>query len=72
MKTAKFTIKGMNCDGCAQTIESVVGREGGVRKVEVSFATGEARVLYDPQAVTEDALAAAIKKLGFGAKAQVS
>jgi len=68
MKTAMFTIKGMNCDGCAQTIESVVAREDGVRKVEVSFATGEARVLYDPRAVGEEALAAAIKKLGFRVK----
>ena len=70
MKTVLFTIKGMNCDGCAQTIESIMGREAGVRKVEVSFATGLARVLYDPQVVTEDVLAGAIKKVGFRVKAR--
>ena len=69
MKTAMFTIKGMNCDGCAQTIESIVGREVGVRKVEVSFATSEARILYDPQTVSEEVLAGAIKKVGFQVKA---
>jgi copper chaperone CopZ len=34
MKTATFTIKGIQCDGCAHRIEAVVGRENGVRKVE--------------------------------------
>lgn len=68
MKTVTFAIKGMNCDGCAQTIEAVVGRERGVHKVEASFAAGEARILYDSQTVTENMLVAAIEKVGFSAK----
>lgn len=68
MKTSTFTIKGMNCDGCARTIEAVVGRQDGVQRVEASYSAGEARILYDPKAVTEASLVAAIEKIGFRAK----
>ncbi len=37
----------------------------GVQMAPVSFAEGQARVLYDPQATAEDGLAAAIEKPGF-------
>jgi copper chaperone CopZ len=65
MKTAVFKIEGMHCDGCANTVESLVQREPGVRIVSVSFAEGQARVLYDPQAVGEERLVATIQKPGF-------
>jgi DNA-binding transcriptional MerR regulator/copper chaperone CopZ len=68
MKTATFSIKGMNCDGCARTIEAVVGREDGVRKIEASFAEAEARILYEPDRISEAALAVAIERIGFRAK----
>ena len=75
MKTVTFTIKGMNCDGCARTIEAVVSRMGGVQKVEASFASyaaSEARVLYEPHVVTDAALAAVIENAGFRVKARAS
>jgi copper chaperone CopZ len=65
MKTAIFKIEGMHCDGCANTIETLVGKEPGVRLVSVSFAECQARVLYDPQAVGEERLVKAIQKPGF-------
>jgi copper chaperone CopZ len=72
MKTATFSIDGMHCDGCARTIEALVGRERGVHKAEASFATRAARILYDPNAVSERRLAAAIEKAGFRVKARAS
>ncbi len=65
MKTAIFRIEGMNCDGCANTIKNAVEKEPGVQTVSVSFAGQQARVLYDPRAVEEDRLVAAIEKPGF-------
>ena len=65
MKTAIFKIEGMHCDGCANTIESLVGKEPGVHMVSVSFAERQARVLYDPQAIGEERLMVAIRKPGF-------
>jgi copper chaperone CopZ len=65
MKTAIFRIEGMNCDACANTIKNLVEKEPGVRKASVSFTDRQARVLYDPQAIQEDRLVAAIQKPGF-------
>lgn len=65
MKTAVFKVEGMHCDGCANTIETLVGKEPGVRMVAVSFAERQARVLYDPEALSEERLIQAIQKPGF-------
>lgn len=65
VKTAIFKIEGMHCDGCARTVEALVSAEAGVRKASVSFNEREARILFDPQAVSEDRLAATIRKAGY-------
>ncbi len=65
VKTVIFTIEGMHCDGCARTVEALVSAEAGVRKASVSFKDREARVLFDPQAVSGDQLAATIRKAGY-------
>jgi copper chaperone len=65
LKSVRFKIEGMHCDSCAKTIASVVGAEAGVRGVEVSFETGEARVLYEPAQTDEARIAAVMAKPGF-------
>lgn len=65
MKNATFKIEGLRCDGCASTVKGLVEKEPGVKAVSVSFADGEARVLYDPKATDEDRLVATIQKPGF-------
>lgn len=65
MKTAVFQIKGMHCDGCANTVKAVVERQPGVQMAAVSYDQGEARILYDPQAIAEDRLAATLEKAGY-------
>ena len=65
MKTTIFRIEGMNCDGCANSIKSLVENEPGVRMASVSFNEQLARVLYDPQAVGEDRLVDVIQAPGF-------
>ena len=65
MKNATFKIEGMRCDGCANTVRSLVEKELGVQAVAVSFTDGQARVLYDPQAIDEERLVTTIQKPGF-------
>jgi DNA-binding transcriptional MerR regulator/copper chaperone CopZ len=65
MKTAEFRISGMHCGGCASTIKAVVERQPGVQAADVSYDQGHARILYDPQSIAEDRLAAAIEKIGY-------
>jgi Hg(II)-responsive transcriptional regulator len=65
VKTTIFKIDGMHCDGCARAIEALVSTEPGVRKASVSFKEREARILFDPLAVDEDRLVAAIRQAGY-------
>ena len=65
MKTTIFKIDGMNCDGCAETIQSLIEKEPGVRMASVLFADQRARVLFDPQSIREDRLVNLIQKPGF-------
>ncbi len=65
MKTATFKIEGMNCDHCANTIKALVEQQAGVKMATVSFKEGQARILYDPQAITEERLVAVIQEPGF-------
>jgi len=62
---SRYRIDGMHCEGCAQTIEALVVAEAGVKSVSVSFREREARVEFDPQCVSEAAIAAAIERAGF-------
>ena len=65
MKTATFKIEGMNCDHCANTIKTLVEKQPGVQMATVSLADGQARILYDPQAIGEDRLIAVVQEPGF-------
>ena len=65
MKDAIFRIEGMHCEGCAQTIEALLGTEPGVRRAAVSFQAREAQVQFDPQATDDAHLAAAIERAGY-------
>ncbi len=70
MNTVTFKIEGMHCDGCAANIQSLLQRKGGVQKVAASFNEGEARILYDANAVTEEQLVAVIENSGYRVSAR--
>lgn len=65
MKSVTLKVEGMRCEGCAQTIKNLVSSEPGVRAAAVSFKEGEARILYDPQATSEERVAAAVERPGY-------
>lgn len=65
MKTTIFKIDGMHCDGCAETIKALVEKQTGVQMADVSYAKGEARVLFDPKLTAEDRLITVIQRPGF-------
>lgn len=65
MNNVTFKVEGMHCTGCASTVQMLLQRQPGVRRVSAYFNTGEARVLYDPAAVSEHDLVATIEKAGY-------
>jgi len=65
MQSVTFAIEGMHCAGCAQTIDHLLRRQAGVWEAEVSLADASARVLLDPQRVSADQVAEAVREAGY-------
>ena len=62
----KLKISGMNCKGCARTVERVLSRVAGVESAKVDFDHGTGIVRGTAQA-TE--LISAVMQAGYGAAA---
>jgi Cu+-exporting ATPase len=67
MEKTTFTITGMSCASCANTVEKVIGRVSGVEKCTVNFAIEQATVQYNPQQTTIENIQNAVEKVGYGA-----
>lgn len=65
MKTLTLAITGMHCDGCAQILQHVLERLDGVQMVSVSVEEAEARLLINPNVVSESQCRLAIKRAGY-------
>lgn len=59
-------ITGMTCAACANRIEKQLGKQPGVRRAGVNFATSRATVEYDPQATNVSNLIETVKETGYG------
>lgn len=68
MENTSIKVGGMSCQGCVKNITGVLSALPGVASAEVSLEAAEARVTYDPQAVTRAALLEAIEDAGFDAE----
>ena len=64
-ETVNLTVRGMTCGGCVRSVERKLGATPGVEKVAVDLAGASATVEYDPAQVKPEALAAAVRTLGF-------
>jgi Cd2+/Zn2+-exporting ATPase len=60
-----LVVEGMDCPGCAATIEKAVARLPGVRQAAVDFGTGRLRVEHDPGALAAATLEQAVRRLGY-------
>ncbi len=65
MKHVTLKIEGMHCTGCASRIRALLERTDGVKKASASFDAGEAQVLYDPELIAEEKMAAIVENAGY-------
>lgn len=65
MKTISWKIEGMRCGACARTIEARLIREPGVRQAEVTYRTGTARILLDPDVANLDQVRGLLEQGGY-------
>jgi Cu+-exporting ATPase len=61
-----FPVTGMTCASCVRRVEKALGKVEGVSDANVNLATENARVRYDPDVASVDALRAAVEKAGYG------
>ncbi len=67
MENTLIKIGGMSCQGCVKNITGVLTGLAGVASAEVSLEAAEAKVAFDPAAVSREALLGAIEDAGFDA-----
>ncbi|MCA1844382.1 MAG: cation transporter, partial [Actinobacteria bacterium] len=60
-------VSGMTCGSCAARVQKALGRQEGVERADVNFATGRATVVFDPSRIGVSDFSAAVVKLGYGA-----
>ncbi|SCU74680.1 Heavy metal transport/detoxification protein [Cupriavidus necator] len=65
MKNATLRIDGMHCAGCAAIVQALLERQAGVKAVEVSHREALARVLFEPQTISEQVLVSAVENAGY-------
>lgn len=65
IETLQLPIQGMTCDNCARSVERALAAVPGVLKVRVDRQGAQAHVEYDPEFAKRDAMAAAVRDLGF-------
>jgi len=64
----RLGVVGMTCANCAQTVEETVGALEGVENVDVNFASDEATVEYDDDAVSLAEIYEAVEEAGYEAE----
>jgi cation-transporting ATPase V/Cu+-exporting ATPase len=62
----ELNVTGMTCGSCAARVQKTLGRQAGVERADVNFATQRATIVFDPAQVALDDLAAAVGKIGYG------
>jgi copper ion binding protein len=65
MQTLKMPVEGMSCQNCARGVERKLSATSGVRKATVKLEEKSATVEYDEEQVKPEALAAAVRQLGY-------
>jgi len=68
MENTVIKVGGMSCQGCVKNVTDVLNGMAGVASAEVSLDAAEAKLAYDPQIVSREALLGAIEDAGFDAE----
>src|SRR5688572_16711604 len=58
----------MTCASCVRRIEKALAKVDGVSEASVNLATEKAKVVYDPQATTLEAMKKAVERAGYGVR----
>ena len=63
MKTALLKIDGMHCQACVRRVTAAIEKVAGPESAKVEI--GSAAVKFDPEKTSEQAIAEAVRAIGF-------
>jgi copper chaperone CopZ len=66
MQTDSFFVTGMQCGGCTIKLSLALRLLSGVNDVQISLASGEVSVVYDPDRVSAEQIRETVIDTGFG------
>jgi Cu+-exporting ATPase len=64
-KEVTFNLGGLHCAACVARVEKALSRERGVERAQVNLATRRARVKFDPDQTSVEALQKAVVEAGY-------
>ncbi|MCB1949691.1 heavy-metal-associated domain-containing protein [Nitrosomonas sp.] len=65
MQTTTIKIQGMTCQGCVNSIKTVLEKLPDIIRIEISLDTAQAIVEHNPATTSIDQLKTAIEDAGF-------
>lgn len=63
--TKKYTVEGMSCASCAQTVEKTAAKVSGVKEASVNLATEQLNIVFDDESPQEQAVIDAVAQAGY-------
>ena len=64
-RTETFSVGGMSCSSCANTVERTLSNLEGVESAKVNYSDSSARVVYKPNTISADQMKEAVEKVGY-------
>lgn len=65
MKSTKFDVQGMTCNGCVASINRVISAIPGVNVVDISLDSGRVEIGYDESKASSEQFKQAIEAAGY-------
>lgn len=65
IQQVKFSIKGMTCEACTETINLALSKVPGVLEYQTEYKTGSSTVKFDGSKISEQAVTNAVNKTGY-------
>ncbi len=65
MERTEFTVKGMTCGNCVNSVTEALKGVDGVKLAKVTLEDEKAQVTYDPQHTSLEQLKEAVKAAGY-------
>ncbi|MBN1288115.1 MAG: heavy-metal-associated domain-containing protein [Actinobacteria bacterium] len=62
-----FRIAGMHCTSCSKLVEMTLRDMKGVESISVDYEAAEGHVRFDPELISTDDIASAVKGIGYEA-----